>query len=84
MNEYKYNDDVENSEYLSINLNLKNKFVLTILLIIAIGLIFLLLNQIFKYSNSVSKGFNTGKCDISSNSIPDDQLINIILHEQLS
>ena len=84
MNEYKYNDDVEKSEYLSININLRNKFILAILLIIAICLIFLLFNQIFRYSNSVNKVFNTGNCNIKSSGIPEDQLVNIILHEQLS
>ena len=84
MNTYKYNDDVEKSEYLSININLRNKFVLAILLILSICLIFLLFNQIFKYSNSVNKVFNTGKCNIQSNGIPEEQLLNIILHEQLS
>ena len=53
MNKYKYNDDVEKSEYLSININLRNKFVLAILLIISICLIFLLFNQVFKY---ISRG----------------------------
>ena len=72
-NKYKYNyeEEVKDSEYLTINVNLKNKVVIAILVIMCSSLVGLLIVQIGKY------------CSMGNPGISDDQLVNIILSEQL-